>query len=102
MCEERGFAQTHHLDPMWPLLDSWRDIVRRVICARLLLADIRCGDALWPLIGGTAVQATLADPKRRSAWRQRLAEESVVIGLPRMIEAGPAPRKSPRSTQAGH
>jgi len=86
MCEERGFAQTHHLDPMWPLLDSWRDIVRRVICARLLLADIRCGDALWPLIGGTAVQATLADPKRRSAWRQRLAEESVVIGLPRMIE----------------
>jgi hypothetical protein len=86
MCEERGFAQTHHLDPMWPLLDSWRDIVRRVICARLLLADIRCGDALWPLIGGTAVQATLADPKRRSAWRQRLAEESAVIGLPRMIE----------------
>jgi hypothetical protein len=33
------------------LLDRCREIVRRAICARLMLSDDRVGDALWPLRG---------------------------------------------------
>jgi hypothetical protein len=68
---------------MWFLLDRWRDIVRRLICVRLLLSETRCD--LWPLIGKTRADDLLM-PDKRGELQRRIAGEATAIGLPRLLE----------------
>jgi hypothetical protein len=90
LCDERGYAHPLPGDRLDALLDRWRDIVRRAIVARLLLADTRCGDALWPLLGNqAAVDRCLVRKDEREAWCQRLIDETDALGLPLLIEPAP-------------
>ena len=81
LCEERGYTDLRL--GMWFLLDRWRDIVRRLICVRLLLSETRCD--LWPLIGKTRADDLLM-PDKRGELQRRIAGEATAIGLPRLLE----------------
>jgi hypothetical protein len=90
LCDARGYTRPLPGDRLDALLDRWRDIVRRAIVARLLLADQRCGDALWPLLGNqVAVDRCLVRQDKREEWCQRLADEAGALGLPFLIEPAP-------------
>lgn len=93
LCDARGYPDTYTLDEfrLKYLLDRWRDVVRRVICARLLLADARDGEEeLWPLVGNDVlVDQCLAGENVRALWWQRLAEEANAFGLPLLVEPAP-------------
>jgi hypothetical protein len=90
LCDARGYAHSLPSDRLQALLDRWRDIVRRAICARLLLADTRCGDALWPLVGNqVAVDRYLVRQDTRGEWCQRLVDEASALGLPLLVEPAP-------------
>lgn len=87
----RGYTHPLPEDRLRALLDRWRDIVRRVICARLMLADTRCGDVLWPLIGKPvpSVDQSLERQDNREEWCQRLVDEANALGLPLLVEPAP-------------
>jgi hypothetical protein len=92
LCDARGIPDTYTLDDfrLRTLLDRWRDIVRRVICARLLLADTRCGAALWPLVGNqVAIDRHLVRQDKRAELCQRLVDEAGALGLPLLVEPAP-------------
>jgi len=92
LCDARGYPGTYTLDVyrLRYLLDRWRDIVRRAICARLLLADTLCGDPLWPLVGDpVAVDRFLVRQDKREEWCQRLVDEANALGLPLLVEPAP-------------
>jgi hypothetical protein len=90
LCDARGYAHTFPSDRLGALLDRWRDIVRRAIVARLLLADTRCGEPLWPLRGNqVAVDRCLVRPDKREQWCQRLVDEAAALSLPLLIEPAP-------------
>jgi Apea-like HEPN len=87
---ERGYTHIFERDRTYALLDGWRDIVRRAISARLMLADERLGTPLWPLIGDeTPVDRLLARRDKRDEWRARIVEGAAAYGLP--LLADPAP-----------
>jgi hypothetical protein len=82
--EARGFTQLFVDDQMKVLLDRWRDIVRRAICARLLLADV------WPLVGdNTSVDRFLVRNDTREAWCQQLVGKAADLGLPLLVNPAP-------------
>jgi len=69
---------------------DWRDIVRRAISARLMLADETLGTPLWPLIRDeTPVDRLLARRDKRDEWRARIVNGAAAYGLP--LLADPAP-----------
>lgn len=73
-----GLNETH------PMLDRWRDIVRRSICARLLLAD------LWPLTGDEPdVDRALVRRSERDVWHEKLAKGATEYGLPLLTTGAP-------------
>ena len=85
--EARGLEHTFETDRLRVILDRWRDIVRLVICARLLLGDDRLGDPLWPFVGDEApVDRYMTRVDKRREWRRRLAAEARAFGLPLLIE----------------
>jgi hypothetical protein len=88
--EARGHLHVFETDRLRAVLDGWRDIVRRVICARLLLADDRLGSPLWPLIGDEVpVDRYMTRSDKRREWRRRLVSEARSLGLPLLIEPAP-------------
>lgn len=88
--DARGLDQVLETDRLHVLLDRWREIVRRAITARLLLADPNVGDPLWPLTGNeTKVDRILVRRDQRDAWRERIAAGAAAYGLP--LLADPAP-----------
>lgn len=90
LCDARGYAHPLPNDRLQALLDRWRDIVRRAICARLLLADTRCGDALWPMVGNQVpVDRYLVRQDKRDEWCRRLVDEASALGLPVLVEPAP-------------
>lgn len=87
---ERGYAHVFERDRTHALLDRWRDIVRRAISARLMLADPRLGTPLWPLVGDeTPVDRFLARRDRRDEWRARVVAGAAAYGLPLLADAAP-------------
>jgi Apea-like HEPN len=87
---ERGYAHVFERDRTHALLDRWRDIVRRAISARLMLADPRLGTPLWPLVGDdTPVDRFLARRDRRDEWRARIVDGAAAYGLPLLADAAP-------------
>jgi hypothetical protein len=87
---DRGYAHIFERDRTHTLLDRWRDIVRRAITARLLLADPTLGDVLWPVVGDEPpVDRYLARKDRRDEWRARIVDGAESYGLP--LLADPAP-----------
>lgn len=72
------------------LLDRWRDIVRRAITARLMLADESLGTPLWTLVGDdAAVDRSLVRRDHRDRWRERIVAGATSYGL--QLLADPAP-----------
>jgi hypothetical protein len=69
-------------------VDRMRDLVRRSILARLCLASEP--DALWPLGGGTPVDAILADDSARAVWRGRWRDRMAQLG----VEAAAGPPRA--------
>ena len=69
-------------------LDRMRDVVRRAILARGLLADAR----VWPLGGDKVdVDGRLVDDAERERWRRSWSDDLVKMGLPNAaLEASPA------------
>lgn len=65
------------------LLDRWRDVLRRAIAARLLLADDAYVDPLWPAFGDdSAVDLALVRADTRAVWSRRIADTAARLGLP--------------------
>jgi hypothetical protein len=71
-------------------LDRMRDIVRRAILARGLLADA----GIWSLGGDKVdVEGRLVDDAERERWRRTWSDALVKMGLPNAaLEAPPASR----------
>jgi hypothetical protein len=86
---DRGYTHTFERDRMHVLLDRWRDIVRRAITARLMLADEGLGTPLWPLRGDSGVDRSLARRDRRDEWRARIVAGAAAYGLPLLADAAP-------------
>lgn len=59
-------------------VDRLRDLVRRAILARIILASGY--EPLWPLRGDVAVDAALAEDAERDRWRSTWREELAAIG----------------------
>ena len=87
--EARGLDQVLDTDKLHVLMDRWREIVRRAIAVRLLLADSSVGEPLWPARGDPKVDLLLVRKDERDRWRTRLAEGAANLGLP--LLASPAP-----------
>jgi Apea-like HEPN len=88
--EARGYEHVLDTDRLYVLMDRWRDIVRRAITARLMLADPSLGDPLWPMSGnGTNVDGCLVRSDARAEWRQRIVDGSVAYRLPFLADQAP-------------
>ena len=88
--EERGYAHIFEKDRMHSLLDRWRDIVRRAITARLMFADPKLGEPLWPLAGNEPqVDRCLVRKDRRDEWHERILAGAAAYGLPLLARAAP-------------
>jgi hypothetical protein len=59
-------------------VDRLRDLVRRAILARIILASGY--EPLWPLRGDVVVDAALAEDAERDRWRSTWREELAAIG----------------------
>lgn len=90
---DRNYSHVLEHDRLHVLLDRWREIVRRAICARLLLGDDRIGTAPWPLkpVGGKETQVDLALVRRdqRDAWRKHIVATADAYGFPLMARKAP-------------
>jgi Apea-like HEPN len=88
---DRGYGHIFETDRTNTLLDRWRDILRRAIAARLLLADPDLdGGALWPLKGQEpVVDRLLVRRDVRDRWHSRIVEGAAAYGLPLLASAAP-------------
>ena len=90
---DRNYSHVLEHDRLHVLLDRWREIVRRAICARLLLGGDRIGTAPWPLkpVGGKETQVDLALARRdqRDAWRKHIVATADAYGFPLMARKAP-------------
>jgi len=68
-------------------VDRLRDLVRRAILARLLLAQEP--DPVWPLTGDPGVDGLLSDDATKVRWRSLWQDRLAVLGMP---DAGQRPR----------
>lgn len=87
--EARGLNQVLDTDKLHVLMDRWREIVRRAIAARLMLADTSLGEPLWPLRGDTKIDRALVRKDERDRWRQRIADGADKYTLPLLVEPAP-------------
>jgi hypothetical protein len=87
--ETRGLDQVLDTDKLHVLVDRWREIVRRAIAARLMLADPSVGEPLWPLRGETKVDRFLVRQDERDRWRARIADGAARYRLPLLAEPAP-------------
>jgi len=89
--EARGLTQVMVEDRRSVLFDRWRDILRRAILARLLLA---AGGASWTLRRppGAGVDATLINPAERRRWRGIIRRRAAELGIPSAIDRPPVLR----------
>ncbi len=89
--EARGLDQVMAEDRMAVLFDRWRDILRRAVLARLLLAS---GGATWTVkrqpAGG--VDAALVGPVGRGEWRRTIRRRAAELGIVSAIDRPPALR----------
>jgi hypothetical protein len=88
---EHGYDQVFEEDRTRLLLDRWRDIVRRVIAARLLLAGMgSTGQPVWDVNGvDDGVDIALIRPDKRKEWRQRIVDGASALTLPLLAEEAP-------------
>jgi hypothetical protein len=86
----RDYQHILDTDKQHVLMDRWREIVRRAITARLLLADDLLGAPLWPLTGQeTKVDRFLVRRDSLGEWRQRLMDGAAAYGLPLLAQPAP-------------
>lgn len=88
--EARHFGHILPGDQMQALLDCWRDVLRRAIAARLMLADTRLGEPLWSLFGDdTPVDRSMVRKDKRDEWCERIRGGAAALGLPLLVDQAP-------------
>ena len=87
----RRYEHNDWSDSLQVLLDRWRDVVRRAITARLMLADDRVATPpLWPWTGNQpSVDLALTRRDSRDKWRARIVEGAEAYGLPLLATQAP-------------
>jgi len=89
--KERHIAHDLPGDRMQALIDRWRDILRRAIAARLLLAQSHENEPpLWSLFGGdAAVDRSMVRQDERDKWSERIRGGAAALGLPLLADQAP-------------